>query len=319
MPQSPPVENPPFDSFPRSPRPTLGVWLAHKPAGVTSFALVRDAQAALAATPGKAHAVCHAGALDPFATGLVAVLVGPITRVFERLHSLPKVYVATVQWGEETDTGDGDGRVVSRSEHRPSREALDAALTPFFGWQLQVPPATSNKRVGGERAYALAHRGESVSLPPSNVYLHSAVVVSHEPTATVLRITCGGGFYIRSLARDLARAVGSAAHVRYLHRVSIGPWGCPDQPVVSVGAEETLSWWPSTVLTDAEWGQLRAGHTLSAVKATPAQWALPSGWPALPYEVVAWHHDRLVALLHKGPAGFVPSLLFSHGAVTRGS
>src|SRR5216683_2973592 len=143
-----------------------GIHLLHKPAGPTSFSLV---QPFLSEARGRRPriAVCHGGALDPFAEGLLPILVGRATRAFELLHSIPKEYEAEVSWGAETDNGDLLGAVVARGDASgldPAR--LDGALAPFLGWDEQVPPATSNKRVGGERAYARAHRGELVQLPP---------------------------------------------------------------------------------------------------------------------------------------------------------
>jgi tRNA pseudouridine55 synthase len=148
-----------------------GIHLLHKPAGPTSFSLVQpflaDARGRKPRLP-----VCHGGALDPFADGLLPILVGRATRVFELLHPIPKEYEAEVAWGAETDNGDPLGTVVARGDASaldPGR--LEHALQSVLGWREQVPPATSNKRVGGERAYVRAHRGEEVELPPVRVYL----------------------------------------------------------------------------------------------------------------------------------------------------
>ena len=142
-----------------------GIHLLHKPAGPTSFSLVRPFLGE-ARGEGRRLAVCHGGALDPFAEGLLPVLVGRVTRIFELLHPIPKEDEAEVAWGAETDTGDPLGTVVARGDAtRLDARQLDEALEPFLGWHDQVPPATSNKRVGGERAYARAHRGEHVELP----------------------------------------------------------------------------------------------------------------------------------------------------------
>src|SRR3990167_4447319 len=159
-------------------RPPSALWRVHKPPGVSSASLVEDFR--------RVHAgnftlkVSHGGVLDPFAEGLVLLLVGAANRLFEALHEAPKTYVAQVSWGLETDTGDAGGREVRRGEAGAlSAEQLEAALIPFQGWTAQVPPATSNKRIGGERAYEKAHRGEEVVLPAQQVYLHSARWRSH--------------------------------------------------------------------------------------------------------------------------------------------
>src|SRR2546429_4429111 len=187
-----------------------GLHLLHKPAGPTSFSMV---QPFLEEARGRKPrlAVCHGGALDPFADGLLPILVGRATRVFELLHPIPKEYEAEVTWSTETDNGDPLGTVVARGDASTLDPAqLEAALQSFLGWREQVPPATSNKRIGGERAYARAHRGEQVELPPVRVYLHEARWTWHGlPRASRLRLVVRGGYYVRSLARDPRRGLGS--------------------------------------------------------------------------------------------------------------
>ncbi len=291
-----PVEKRAIHSFPR---PVPSVVLTAKEAGVSSFATVQALQARLLATPGKHLPVVHAGALDPFATGLLPVLVGSSARLFEWVHELPKTYRATVAWGRETDTLDAGGKVVREAPPPTDAAALDAALATFLGWTQQVPPSTSNKRVDGERAWQKAHRGEEVHLPPSRVYLHSARWMSHElPNTSLLELTCRGGFYVRSLARDVAQALGTAAHLVALERTEVGPWYCP-----RAGHEEVLTgeamftWWPSRRLTDAEWGALRAGTAIPRGRADAADWAVPDGFPPPTYLTRAFHLGRWVAVL----------------------
>src|SRR2546421_3155036 len=148
-----------------------GIHLLHKPVGPTSFSMV---QPFLEEARGRRPrlAVCHGGALDPFAEGLLPILAGRATRVFELLHPIPKEYEAEVTWGAETDNGDPLGTVVARGDASvldPAR--LDAALESFLGWREQVPPATSNKRIGGGGAHPPGHRGEEGGLPPRRGHL----------------------------------------------------------------------------------------------------------------------------------------------------
>src|SRR5687767_15769681 len=121
-----------------------GIHLVHKPVGPTSLSVLESLRSTLELK------MCHGGALDPFASGLLLVLVEPATRLFDHLHDAPKVYEATVRWGVETDNGDPTGRPVFQREpnvlNTPS--GLEGALKGFLGWREQVPPATSNKRVG---------------------------------------------------------------------------------------------------------------------------------------------------------------------------
>ena len=168
----------------------------------------------------------HGGTLDPFATGLLVLLVGRATRLLQYLRDEPKLYEATIAFGTETDTEDLHG-AVSAEAPLPTRERLEAALPLFLGRIEQVPPAYSAKRVGGERAYALARAGKVVTLEPSTVEIHSMQLSMHDErdgavAACRLRVSCGGGTYVRSLARDLARAAGSAAHLTALRRHAAG-------------------------------------------------------------------------------------------------
>jgi tRNA pseudouridine55 synthase len=164
------------------PAMTPGIHLLHKPVGPTSFSLVQAAMQAANTGPGQKRVkVCHGGTLDPFAHGLLLMLVGSATRLFEHLHAIPKVYEATVRFGRETDNGDLHGRTVFEGDPSGlSPQQLDDALATFVGWHEQTPHATSAKRIGGERAYLKAHRGEAVEMPPSRVYLHDAKWLSHD-------------------------------------------------------------------------------------------------------------------------------------------
>jgi tRNA pseudouridine55 synthase len=298
-----------------------GIHLVHKAVGTTSFLQVqrflrqRDARPASA----KRLPICHGGTLDPFAEGLLLILVGPAaTRLFPLLHEVPKRYVAQVVWGKETDTGDAGGRVVATGDPKVlSPPALDAALAGFKGWTAQVPPATSAKKIAGEPAYRKAHRGEAVELPPSNVYLHEARWLSHDlPERSQLWLECRGGYYVRALARDLGRALGARAHLCALRREAIGPWTDPgpeEQPGKIISGTELLPWLPSRALSDAEVGALRRGGTISVGRVEKASWPLPDGFPAPDPLVRAFHQGRLVALLQQEPSGLQVKLDLRRG------
>ena len=199
-----------------------GLLLVDKPAGISSHDVVAVARRAL----GEKR-IGHAGTLDPFATGLLVLLVGRATRLAPYLPAEPKEYEALVRFGAETNTEDADGD-VSREAGLPTPEALDAARAAFVGTIAQVPPAFSAKHVDGQRAYKLARRGEAVALAPVQVTIHSLKLSALErmPDGTVascrMQVSCGGGTYIRSLARDLARAAGTAAHLETLRRHRAG-------------------------------------------------------------------------------------------------
>ena len=202
-----------------------GLLLVDKPAGVTSHDVVNVARRALGE-----RRVGHAGTLDPFATGLLVVLAGRSTRLIPHVSGDPKVYEATIRFGAETDTEDLLGAVV-REAPPPDEASVRAAMPALTGWLEQVPPAYSAKRVKGRRAYDLAREGVAVVLAPSRVRVDAFELLAWRHCATVeadVRVTCGGGTYIRSLARDLARAVGGAAHLSALRRVRSGAFDVAD-------------------------------------------------------------------------------------------
>lgn len=285
-------------------RPPSALWRVHKPPGVSSASLVDDFR--------RTHGgnftlkVSHGGVLDPFAEGLVLLLVGAANRLFEALHEVPKTYVAQVHWGLETDTGDAGGREVRRGDASAlTADQLDAALLRFRGWSAQTPPATSNKRIDGERAYVKAHRGEEVVLPPQQVYLHSARWLSHQlPSSSTLEVVVRGGFYVRSLAIELGRALGLGAHLSDLKRLAIGSYQDVQVAVQHTG-RDVLPWLPSMELTDAQWGELKR-EVNPQVISTPGTWALPEGFPTPTAGVRAMHQGRLVALIRSGPPLLLP-------------
>lgn len=284
--------------------PSPGIHLVHKPVGHTSFQLVQAfmEEVRLSGLRRDKLPVSHAGALDPFASGLVLLLAGQATRLMDLIHPAPKTYLATVAWGLETDNGDLLGQPVSRGDPSGLTEAqLDAALQRFTGWHDQVPPAFSNKRVGGERAYEKAHRGEEVVLPPSRVYLHSAELVRHElPGRSTLRLVTGGGYYVRSLARDLGRALGCFAHLQALAREQIGPWRDPGEgPRVALRGRALFPWCRSRSLSPRELAQLRNGEALEPGAIEAPEWPLPPGYPDPDAPIRGFAQDGLHALLRE--------------------
>lgn len=205
-------------------RPTDGILLVDKPAGVSSHDVVNVARRALGE-----RRIGHGGTLDPFATGLLVLMVGRATRLLPYLDGEPKEYAATIRFGAETETEDLDG-AVSRTAPLPTREAVEAAVPQLTGEIEQVPPAYSAKRVEGRRAYDLARAGAEVTLPPVKVRVHDWRLLAwrEAPAGGVAEldvvVRCGGGTYVRSLARDLARLAGSAAHLSALRRTRSGPF-----------------------------------------------------------------------------------------------
>ena len=203
-----------------SDRPVRGLLCVDKPVGITSHDVVANVRRAA-----RTKRVGHAGTLDPFATGLLVIAVGACTRLLPYVQGEPKVYEALIRFGQETDTDDRTGTVV---RHAATPAALGwpvplpEAIASLTGDVLQVPPAFSAKHVDGHRAYALARRGVEVVLEPVPVAVHRWDVLDRDDNAVRVRITCRGGTYVRALARDLGRALRSAAHCEALRRVSSG-------------------------------------------------------------------------------------------------
>jgi tRNA pseudouridine55 synthase len=281
-----------------------GLYLVHKEVGGSSFDVVRGFKHEAFEDGQKKLALGHGGTLDPFAEGLLLVLAGQATRLMELMHPLPKTYLARLAWGLETDTCDHLGQGVAEGP-APSLEALEGALEPFLGFRDQIPPDTCAKKIGGEAAYRKAHRGETVDLPPSRVYLHEAAWVSHDlPRSSILRLTCRGGFYVRALARDLGRRLGCPAHLSALSRTAIGPWDDPGPGRRAlIQGEALVPWCPARELDDTEADHLLHGRPVPLGTIRPGSWALPVGFPDPDPPVRGLHQGRLVALLREKEGG----------------
>ncbi|MGA9265896.1 MAG: tRNA pseudouridine(55) synthase TruB [Rhodomicrobium sp.] len=169
--------------------------------------------------------VGHAGTLDPLATGVLPIAFGEATKTVAHVVDCEKTYDFTIRWGVETDSDDSEGQPVRTSDERPSREAIEAALPAFIGDIMQVPPCYSAIKVDGERAYDLARDGDTVELTARPVSVYELdIEESISPELTRLICACGKGTYVRSIARDLGRALGCYGHVAALRRTSVGPF-----------------------------------------------------------------------------------------------
>jgi tRNA pseudouridine55 synthase len=242
-----------------------GVLVVDKPLGWTSFDVVAVARASIGA-----KRVGHGGTLDPLATGVLPILVGPATKFADRLHTAPKVYAAVVRFGSETATDDREG-TATREAAPPvaSVAALDAALDAFRGEIAQVPPAYAAVKVGGQRAYDRARRGETVELAARTVSIERLAIATWDAPDLRLLIVCSTGTYIRSLARDLGRALGSAAHLGGLRRLAVGALTVDDAISVeklrgTPAARERLRAADDRILPLAAWFRERPAEELLA-------------------------------------------------------
>jgi tRNA pseudouridine55 synthase len=189
-----------------------------KPAGLTSHDAVQRVRRAL-----RTRQAGHTGTLDPFATGLLVVLVGRATRLARFVESEAKTYLATARLGVRTDTDDPTGTVIEeRSAAQVDTGAVRDALAAFAGEQRQRPPAYSAKHIGGERSYRLARRGVAVEPSEITVTVHRIDLVAWEPPTVTFRATVSPGTYLRAIGRDLGERLGVGAHLTALRREAIG-------------------------------------------------------------------------------------------------
>jgi tRNA pseudouridine55 synthase len=242
-----------------------GILLVDKPAGMTSH----DAVAVVRRHRGRIRAG-HTGTLDPFATGLLLVALGAATRLIRFIPAEPKVYDAGIAFGASTDTDDPTGSVVARGP-LPDESVVRDAIQGLTGRLEQLPPAFSARHVDGRRAYAIARRGGQPDLAPSPVVVHQWQLHRYADGLLRATITCGGGTYIRSLARDLGRACGTAAHLVELRRTNIGPFDVrnavlPDESATAplLSPADALAGMPRRELAMTEVPGVRHGRAIAA-------------------------------------------------------
>lgn len=250
-----------------------GVVVIDKPGGLTSFDVVARVRRALGE-----RRVGHTGTLDPMATGVLPVCVGEATKLVPFLMSGDKAYEAEVRLGVTTDSYDATGAVTSETNAaNVSRADVERALQGFVGTLQQRPPMHSAVRVGGQRLYKLAHQGLEVERQPRAVVVHAIELVAYEAPLARLRVRCGKGTYIRSLAADVGAVLGVGAHLTALRRTRVGPFGLdravaldalsPETPLVSPA--QALADHATVPLDDAQVRDVRAGklRTIAELRA----------------------------------------------------
>ncbi|OWK29695.1 tRNA pseudouridine(55) synthase TruB [Sphingomonas mucosissima] len=241
---------------------------------------------------GKAK-VGHGGTLDPLASGVLPIALGEATKLAGRMLDSDKVYDFTVRFGEQTDTLDAEGKVIATSEVRPTRADVAAVLADFTGPIEQMPPAFSALKVDGQRAYDLARAGEEVVLKTRNVTVFSLTMADEagagEDAVADIALTAhvSKGTYIRSLARDIAAALGTVGHVTYLRRTKAGPFGLHHAISLDNLGEAAMARTlehlllplraglddiPALSLTPDQAGALRQGRVLAGIVADDGQY-----------------------------------------------
>jgi len=201
-----------------------GILLVDKPTGCSSFDVVRKVRKAWGIKK-----VGHAGTLDPLASGLMIILLGHYTKASDLLLTEDKSYETRIVLGSATNTDDRMGEIVAQSDlSQITRAQLERALASFMGEQLQIPPTFSAIKIGGERCYKKARRGEVIEMKARSVLFHELKILAFDFPNVDVFVKCSKGTYIRSLARDLGNALGGCAHIGELRRVQSGSFNVKD-------------------------------------------------------------------------------------------
>ena len=263
----------------------LSGWIIlDKPVGIGSTPCVSAVKRALREAGEAKTKVGHGGTLDPLASGVLPIALGEATKLAGRMLDASKDYVFTVTFGVQTDTLDLEGAVIATSEVRPTAEEVQSILPRFTGPIEQVPPAYSALKIDGERSYDVARRGEEVVLVPRDVTIHQLRLIEATGDRATLFASVSKGTYIRSLARDIALALGTVGHVTRLRRTRAGPFSLDlaisldklalaakgralDGAVLPLSAG--LDDIPALPVTPEEAKLLRHGQTLTRTLATP--------------------------------------------------
>ncbi len=258
-------------------RPLDGWLIVDKPSGIGSTDVVNQVKRLF-----QAQKAGHGGTLDPLATGLLPVAFGAATKTVPYVMDGTKTYRFTLKFGEARDTDDADGQVTETSPIRPTDAQISAALPAFRGDIMQVPPAYSAIKIGGERAYDLAREGQAVEIAPRPARVDRFELVERPDADTaIFHVESGKGVYMRSLARDIARACGTVGHVTAIRRLRVGPFreehgipldkltGSGDTPPPSpdllLPVTTALADIPALAVTDEEAIRLFQGQALSLV------------------------------------------------------
>ncbi len=249
-----------------------GVLVVDKPVGYTSHDIVQIIRRGTGI-----RRAGHTGTLDPRASGVLVVLLGPAVRLSEYVSASDKRYQAVIQLGTTTDTYDSDGQVLTNHPVNITEEQFVAALQSFIGEIEQVPPPYSAVKVKGRKAYEMAREGEEIDLQPRKIRVYSLELLEWAPPEAVIDVYCSSGTYIRSLANDLGKMLGCGAHLVGLRRTKSGRFTLRDAVPLRklkeafeqgnwyqyvIPAAEALSDWPSVDLTSEQVDAVRHGHRI---------------------------------------------------------
>lgn len=251
-----------------------GVLVVDKPIGLTSHDVVQIVRKGT-----NIRRAGHTGTLDPRASGVLVVLIGPAVRLSEYVSASDKRYQAVVRLGVSTDTYDADGRVDHTAPVDVTEEQFEAALKNFVGEIEQVPPPYSAVKIKGRKAYEMAREGEEVDLAPRKINVYNLELLEWAPPEAVIDVYCSSGTYVRSLAHDLGETLGCGAHLVGLRRTKSGRFTLRDAVPLRklkehfdngtwyqllIPAAEALSDWPAIELSQEQVDSVRHGHRIAA-------------------------------------------------------
>jgi tRNA pseudouridine55 synthase len=204
------------------------VLIIDKPSGMTSFGVVARVRRVLSHKTNKRVKVGHTGTLDPFATGLMIIVVGVECKNASTYSKLDKVYEATIRLGQTSSTGDPEGEIINVSGRAPSADEVKSALKKYTGKIKQTPPIFSAIKIGGQRAYKLAREGKSVEMPERTVTIYELELINYSYPEIQIRVHVSSGTYIRSLAEDIGKDLSVGAYCYSLRRTKIGEFDIKD-------------------------------------------------------------------------------------------
>lgn len=297
-------------------------WLAlDKPLDMTSTQAVGLCKRLL-----NAQKAGHGGTLDPLASGILPIAFGEATKTSQWAMDAEKEYVFTIEWGASTDTQDREGEVTARSDARPDRNTVEAALEDFVGEIEQVPPKYSAIKVNGERAYDLAREGEDFELQARPVTVHAARVTDMpDADHTTIHVVSGKGFYVRALARDLAFDLGCEGHISALRRTRVGQFtldkavtpdaleemeGPPIRAQALLPLETALEDVPPVDLAPGDSAALSQGRTVKLLPHAMENWRADVRSAREDRLALAMDGDRAVAMGEVRAGQFRPTRVF---------
>ena len=189
----------------------------YKPKNITSFKAINSIKKKFAI-----NKIGHAGTLDPMAEGVLPIAIGKATKLIPYISKINKEYEFTVTWGTQTTTDDAEGKILFESNYLPKRKEIEKKIINYIGFISQIPPKVSAVKINGKRAYKLFRENKKFTIQPKKVFIEDLCITDHSINKTSFKILCGQGFYVRSLARDLAIDLKTYGHISSLKRSKVG-------------------------------------------------------------------------------------------------